>query len=813
MHVTLLKRHMNDFDLIEPSTRNQEWLFRKMAGRFEGWAIKDEGRSIDVPLNALDYFAVRVLAKTIEKSHRTVLALPRTSPGVALSLVSYLTVNRFVVKESKGAQSLGLLFDGFKPIPMDADTPVVVVTKNRRLRDYFLSSELSFSRQVFPFRDFPLYRIKRSSDLTPLQMGSNNPQLKIAPIVFYHLDELEKTPKALSNAVVLVELDTLTTYNTLNRLDQFLTSISPTAVLAVCSTFSTPLLFNLKDHGFDLVLVRPENVLNFSNEKEGLPSFSSSIANIPSLTEIHGEVIQAESIDSILHRLTKQFNEISKTLGSDLPSVFYAARTALATLKNLAVPLSEMELTRKTDVSQRTIKHILEKIFTNHYLEFTPSQEAVIRPVWDAIGADFFEVYKKLEDKNPKYELIVEKIASGAIAQGDVIIFYDSIQPTILHRVLADELDADVLESVRIVSLSDIDRQGIKADKILLPGMWRAKDEATVMRSMPDDIDLLLYTSELATLRSSVKRLQEIPLADSSVATLNNLDMEIGPVNESSILPWIDLDASLKKIIELPTNYQDSDAEEDEELPDSYYYEEQETQEVDLVNEPDEDTYQAFIIETSEGENVSIPANRDVLVYSEDHRTVRSLSPDNVSDGDMLLALDGEHNREIFQEIATRTKDLTEADKDILNRWERALLSIRKIRENDGEQLLIDMLRMLKCEKTDNTIRQWIKGVTLAPQDTEDVSALLKIAGTTSPTDLAPRICVEIDKVRKFHRRLGKRLHSKLGEMARGDSDSTNDLIDIEIDEILDLVHLVRVERIEGPIQPPVGYRELLVLG
>lgn len=804
---------MNTFDLIEPSTRNQEWLFRKMAGRFEGWAIKDEGRSIDVPLNALDYFAVRILAKTIEKSHKTVLALPRTTPGVALSLVSYLTVNRFVVKESKGARSLGLLFDGFKPIPMDTETPVVVVTKNRRLRDYYLSSELNFSGQVFPFKDFPLYRIKRSSDLTPLHMGSANPQLNIAPIVFYHLDELEKAPRAINNAVVLVELDTLTTYNTLNRLEQFLTSISPSAVMVVCSTFSTPTLFNLKGQGYDLVLVRPENVLKFSNEKEGLPSFSSSIANIPSLTEVHGEVIQGESIDSILHRLTKQFNEISKTLGSDLPSVFYAARTLLATLKNLAVPLSEMEQTRKSDASQRTIKHLLEKIFTNHYLELTPSQEAVIRPAWDAIGADFFEVYKKLDDKNPKYELLVEKIASGSITHEGAIIFYDSLQPAILKRILADELDAETFESVLIASLNDVDRHGIKANKILLPGMWRAKDEATVVRCMPEDIDMLLYTSELSTLKSSIKRLQDIPLTDSAVATLHNLDIEVEPENEKTTLPWIALDPELQKVIDLPTNYRDPENEDEDELPDSYYYDEHDTQEVDLIDEPDEESYEVFIIETDTGENVSISATRDVLVYSEDSQTVRSISPENVSEGDMLLALDGEHSREIFQEIAARTKDLAGANSDIMTSWERALFSIRRIRDNDGEQILIDMLRMLKCEKTDTTIRQWIKGVTLAPQDTEDVAALLKIAGVASSSELAPSICGEVDKVRKFHRRLGKRLRSKLGEMARGDNDSTNDLIDIEIDEILDLVHLVKVERIEGPIKPPAGYRELLVLG
>lgn len=804
---------MNTIDLIEPSTQNQEWLFRKMAGRFEGWAIKDEGISRDVPLNSLDYFAVQVLSKTIEKSKRTVLAMPRTTPGVSLSLVSYLIVNRFVVKESTGSANLGLLFDGFRPIKIDSDTPIVIVTKNRRLRDYYLASELNFSGQVFPFKDFPLYRIKRSADLTPLKVGSNNPQLNIAPIVFYHFDELEKAPRALNNAVVLVELDTLTSLNTLKRLEQFLTSVSASAVLAVCSTFSSTILSKLEEQGYESILVRPENVLRYSTEKEGLPSFSSSIANIPSLTELHGDVIHDdESIDNILHRLTSQFNEISKSNGSDLPSVFFTARTVLALLKNLAVPLSEVEQARKDDNSQRTIKFILEKIFTNRYLELSPTQESFIKPVWDAIGADFFEIYKRLLDKNPKYDLLINKLQSGEITNDDIVIFYDSVQVSIFNRLVKATFDENTLIKVKAISLNDADRKGVKADKIILPGMWRAKDEATVVGSMPEDIDLLLYGSELSTLKSTIKRLQEIPLSNSAVKTLNGLGLGEGIDEAKETLPWIGLDSGLKQATESPIKYTDVDREDEDELPDSYYFDESDTQEINQIDVPDEESYQSFIFETDNGEKVSIPATKDVLVYSEDNSTVRSVSPENISNGDMLLALDGEHNREIFQEIAARTNDLSGADKDVLENWQKVLLSMRKIRENDGDQMLIDMFRLLKCDKADVTIRQWVKGVTLAPHDVEDVVMLLKIANIPQPRELAPSICTEVDKVRKFHRRLGKRLRSKLGEIARGDSDSSNDLIDNEIDEILDLVHLIKVEGIEGPVKSPLGHRELLVL-
>jgi hypothetical protein len=114
---------MNTTDLVGPVTEKKEWLFKKMAGRFEGWAIKRDMRSVDVPLNSLDYFAVRILANTIETCSKTVLAVPRTTPGLTLSLVSYLTVNRFISKEKKGLDAVALVFEGFRSIPKATQTP------------------------------------------------------------------------------------------------------------------------------------------------------------------------------------------------------------------------------------------------------------------------------------------------------------------------------------------------------------------------------------------------------------------------------------------------------------------------------------------------------------------------------------------------------------------------------------------------------------------------------------------------------------------------------------------------------------------
>lgn len=801
---------MNISDVIQPITNHEEWLFKKMAGRFEGWAIKRDARSVDVPLNELDYFAVRVLANTIETSGKTVIAVPRTTPGLTLSLVSYLTVNRFISKEKKGLDAVALMFEGFRSIPIDEKTPVVVITKNRKLRDYYANSDITFGGHTFPFKNFPIYRIKRSGELTKLVRTSDNRRFKIAPVVFYHLDELETIPRSLEGSVVLIELDTLLSYSAVDRLNSFLKAINPTGVLAVTNTFATGNLLKFKKEGFGLVVLRPEMVLKYAGDESSFPSFASAMSEIPSLTEIHARHVQGQKIDLLISRLSTQLNKISQDLGNDVPPIFFAARTILTVLRNLSVPLDIYEIERKQSGYLKSIKFLIEKIFTNRYIDLTPNQESIILPIWGAIATDYFELYRQLLIENPKYLALSTAMNSEEYSEDSLILVFDNIQAKILRETLNNHQTEGESATINIQTVKDADRYGMRAQRIVLTGIWQAKDEAAVLCTMPDDIDIFTYSSEVLSLKSIIKRLQEIPLAEDSINTLVKLGFVIDPDASKPISPWILADEETSKAMSEARAYSEV-AEPEEELPDFYYAEIEDIS--PIFSEESEDTRKIYYeIETDEGDIYKLDASKDVLAYSEGTKIVRSISPENLSEGDSVLALDNESNREIFQEVALRTKDLIGANVETLEQWENALSYIRRLRASDGERSLIIILKMLKCDKTETTMKQWFKGITLAPQNVEDVISLLRVANVSSAKDIAPKVCVEIEKVRKFHRRLGRRLHSKISNMAQGNETDTDNEIDMEIDEILDLTHLVKLERITGPVENTMSIKELLVL-
>src|SRR3954467_1568460 len=100
-------------------TEAHDKLFDRMASQRAWKSVKLDGLSKDVPLNKIDYFATRLLSKTIDRGEKVVLAVPKIIPGTALGLAAYLTVNRLIGSRSKGYEKLDLIFQGYQFIDID----------------------------------------------------------------------------------------------------------------------------------------------------------------------------------------------------------------------------------------------------------------------------------------------------------------------------------------------------------------------------------------------------------------------------------------------------------------------------------------------------------------------------------------------------------------------------------------------------------------------------------------------------------------------------------------------------------------------
>lgn len=177
------------------------------------------------------------------------------------------------------------------------------------------------------------------------------------------------------------------------------------------------------------------------------------------------------------------------------------------------------------------------------------------------------------------------------------------------------------------------------------------------------------------------------------------------------------------------------------------------------------------------------------------------------------MTLDAESNNEVFAGLVERTRKLTGANPQIVEHWEATMLMLRGSYSKDEENLFISALQLVGCVRSETTIKQWLRGTTLAPQDTEDIRKLLKVAGSPNSLETAQGIASEMEKVRAFHRRLGRRLHQRMAALItekQGTSKTT--LIDGEIDEILDLTHTACIQDIIGPGPIPEGTRRLYAL-
>ena len=71
--------------IVSINGSSSDELFKKMASPVEGWSIKNEGVSKDVPLNDIDYFATQLLSNTVSDKTKTVLTAPKIMPGTVIT--------------------------------------------------------------------------------------------------------------------------------------------------------------------------------------------------------------------------------------------------------------------------------------------------------------------------------------------------------------------------------------------------------------------------------------------------------------------------------------------------------------------------------------------------------------------------------------------------------------------------------------------------------------------------------------------------------------------------------------------------------
>lgn len=781
---------------------SQDQLFSKMSSEKEGWAVRDDDILRYVRLNEVDHAAINLLVRIIENSKKMVLAVPYVSPGTALGLVSYLTVNRFLNSHLKGLEKLELIFQGYEFIDIESALPIVVITKRRHLRDYFLRSELRFGYLNFLLSNtFPLYRLTHTGSLVPLftEDAKDMQVSETPPIVFYHFDHIDNVPNQLKNAIVVVELDDTINSITQHRLEGFLDAITPKSVFVLTNVFGEMQQNRFEKRGFDIVRFGPPLVSRYSSGDTDLPSLSSSLRNVKAEVPLSLSQVANVEVDRYIANIARSLARIGREIDGGLPQIFYTAKNIFGILKNLAVPLQEYEDARRIHPYYKTVKHNLDKLFTGHYLEVNTGQAPIIQPIWDVLGGDFLSLYNALLRKNSKYDFLQSNFR---LFDSATILVDDLLQAEILRNILQNQGYRGSVTTPR-----NAKHAGSHAIDYVFMGTWKRHEEVSRFSLLPNSLEIICYESELFAVQGMVDRLNDFR-EPSTLESLRSLGWKIEPTQNS--LPWVVVTASSKeKIIAKKNAANDIAIEEDldgffsvlEDIPEDYEEE---------IDGADEFT-SGYLVTLSNGESGYLTPHREVLVYADKKSMIGPVTPEYLKIGDYLLILEAENNEEVFHGLVERTRKLSGSSMRIIQEWEAVMLALRSAFK-DQEELFINAMHLVGCDRKDATLRQWLRGLTMAPQSVDDINKLLKV-NRSSLSVGADIVAAEMNKLRAFHRRLGKRLHKKMTDVILEDNGKKKrDLLDSEIDEILDLTHTVKIEDISELQQIPLATRKLYAL-
>lgn len=785
-------------------------LFKKLASPNEGWSISDGEKDFDVPLGKLDETAYQILLRSIESNKKIAIALPRVKPGVSLSIIAYLVVNRFIGQH-------GRTLKDFHPIEMKNEQSIVIATQNRKLRDFFLLSSLRFSGSKFPFTHFPISRIKLTGELTPL-VGRNEAkgQITMNPIVFYHFDELDSYPPSIDNGCLLGELTETNSTNLAIKLCKFIEKVKINSSLLLVNKYSEDVLGVLRTNGFSIITLENEDILASLSigSESNLPSLTSSLMKFPQQVALRLHLIEDKAIEGSLTKILQILMSVNKKLGNEKPRVFTRAWGIFYVLKDLCVPLPGIEQYRKRNAWLKTIKHNLQQTFKFPLNSLDERDRNILAPIWGTLEVEFTELYKNLETRNPKFEYI-KSLAQSNQQLLSCIVFPSQAQADVLKEefLLTGILNDEGGDGVEVSFINDLVRNSEQREEIMLSGVWKKTDDAKIFSLLPKAIHVICYSSELPAFSSLLRRFGQNNLSElrESISSLQTIKYSVEPVSAANPQSnWIvpDDDSQLfidyfkdivpEKIDEAPDFDQMAEwlpvGEEDDPLQ----------EDTENTNNDESETIAVYKVVLDNDKVIFIPADQDVMAYSEDGE-IQSKLAEALEPGDVILLYSHEQNREMFENVVQRTQEISGVDTRVISLWKTALKSLREkydIKNPNSLRAYLHDLEHLNCQKTEQATKMWLKGTTLAPRDQVDIETLLQLVEFKNAQFVSKLVHREIEKTRIFHRVLGRRLKERLGTLIRGESTPTtsSEPLEREIDEILEMAEPTAIREISKDV-------------
>jgi hypothetical protein len=174
----------------------------------------------------------------------------------------------------------------------------------------------------------------------------------------------------------------------------------------------------------------------------------------------------------------------------------------------------------------------------------------------------------------------------------------------------------------------------------------------------------------------------------------------------------------------------------------------------------------------------------DVSGQRIDRRYVRSLKP-----GDRILAIPGQRRQNLYDLIILRIHGhpVMELHLALIRRWQQDFRTAYQLWQQHGVRNLEELLRQMQKRGSSLTspltLRQWLWGNILCPDDPEDLRRLAEVLNMDFIRSYYQKIYQAAKRLRGLHRGLSRRLNNWLEQQATNLADRCNDhdFIDAEL--------------------------------
>lgn len=723
-------------------------LLLTLTGREEGIQYKIEEKWVSPQFGEIDKTLFKLAVNIGIGPRKMAIGLPRVPVGISTWLAVSVMVSRIAFSRDS---ILGHTTSGRQPLW------ILVASRERSIRDLYLSQRLRVSHQTFIVEQFPIFRFRRDGQIQAISLAQPN-ELS-TPVLFYHFDILDFAKLSMAKKKIglilteISELDSRLSRTILDRLENLRASFDDPKTYVFFNSFDMPLRESLVSKGYKVVDVRPSIPVN--PKVTAIPTVMSTFSRYYCTQQVALEVVDdGDGISQSLLECSRDLAQLNREIQSGECRVVLAKWWSIwRTLKDLAIPMNTYERYRMHAQGRGSMETLIDRISASGDRIVAPEGK-ILRAVAPAIRSRLRTVYLKLASVCPKAERFMSLLKSAeSNSQKDVLfVLSERSQVEALREQLLFtdvelfEKDLLITHLAKAVSMA---RTGV-LNKCVVSGIWAPWQSSILLAIGASNVVILVYPYEANLVEARIQEhLEECTALSRST------------IEEKAYQPILTLSSEqthlLKALKEL--------SKEDKTPVQAPQWLNTEPQfAFDTLDDEDkmaeDETAGSLSIKFDDGSSVIVRPHSDMMLVTEEG--VESVFADVLSEGDVVAIMRDDATRSIFHSVLERVNHLVKVDTKVVELWRS---SVKKILFEDQPRgasrsvsSIIRSLQTLGCYRTGPTIRQWFKGITLAPSNIQDIQRVLELAGVTRSADIAKIVTREMNIIRLFNRDLGRHI-------------------------------------------------------